>query len=407
MVALTRKRRADIAMSSSELYQKQRKIVSNHIQGVNSAAGMRYSIDEGIFTMLKKYSMGTNLDEEILNQLLYNPNKDPSLSDFENNLRIGKSIYSQSLVIEYLLKSLFVTGTRVKTTEMRMKCSKLIAMAAIAVQNDAKSVFPSHTVGNQSYNDNDIDCLSKEIFLGSELCQQLENVVKFVVTDDVSDVSNSSVGSKFSGLCIKNSIVSQGCLLWAIDKSQNEDFPTSAAYPYTGPGLLSLTRIVSKHHPLLRELGMQVALQFLSHSNPELSYQKLSGIKEQALRLLLIISTKGMAVEIFNALTTKLKIGVLDAGLVRYFVGGCIEIMSGPYSPPIVRAFGKFLIDKSCVDILNAVYFDSKKKRALRKMMHEFNGMMADDFGNYSRITVEDRNLVLALKEAYTFPSII
>lgn len=409
---LTKKRRADIAVISSDLYQHERRKLrlSKSFSSNESSEGIHYSIDNGIVTMLKKFSMGTSLDEDLLNQLLYNPNKNQNLSEFENNVLIGERLYNQPLVMEYLLKSLFVPSCRVKTTEMKMKCSKLVAMATIAAQKDVRMIGLNESYnddGHNAENPNDqLDEQAKTILQGSQLCQQLENVVKFIVTDDETELG-SSVGSKLSVLCIKNPTVAQGFLLWAIEKSKNNEFPTSAAYPYTGPGLLSLSRIVAKYHPLLRDLAVQVASQFLNHTNSELSYQKLNAIKEQALRLLLIILTKGLATDVITVMTKKLKDGTLDAGLVRYFVGGCIDIMSGPFSPSIVRAMGDFLIDKSCIDILNAAYFDAKKKRALRSMIREFAITMNKENELYTRSTKDDRALIRGLQEAYAFSSVI
>lgn len=409
---LTKKRRADIALISSDLYQNERQKLrlSKSLSSNESSEGIHYSIDNDIVAMLKKFSMGTSLDEDLLNQLLYNPNKNQNLSEFENNVLIGERLYNQPLVMEYLLKSLFVPSCRVKTTEMKMKCSKLVAMATIAAQRDVRTIGLNESYnddGNNAENPNDqLDEQAKTILQGSQLCQQLENVVKFIVTDDETELG-SSMGSKLSVLCIKNPTVAQGFLLWAIEKSKNNEFPTSAAYPYTGPGLLSLSRIIAKYHPLLRDMAVQVASQFLSHTNSELSYQKLNAIKEQALRLLLIILTKGLAADVITAMTQKLKDGTLDAGLVRYFVGGCIDIMSGPFSPSIVRAMGDFLIDKSCIDILNAAYFDAKKKRALRSMIREFALTMNKENEMYTRCTKDDRTLVRGLQEAYAFSSVI
>jgi hypothetical protein len=409
---LTKKRRADIAVISSDLYQHQRRKLrlSNSLSANETTEGIKYSIDTGIVTMLKKFSMGTNLDEDLLNQILYNPNKNQNLSEYENNLLLGERLYNQPLVMEYLLKSLFVPSCRVKTTEMKMKCSKLVAMASLAVERDVRAINlnESNRDGNHRANDlnEEFDKQAKTILQGSQLCQELENVVKFVVIDDETE-AGSSVGSKLSALCIKNPTVAQGFLLWAIEKSNNNEFPTSAAYPYTGPGLLSLSRIIAKYHPLLRDMALQVASQFLVHSNSELSYQKLNAIKEQALRLLLIISTTGMATDVIKVMTNKLKDGTLDAGLVRYFVGGCIDVMNGPFSPSIVRAMGSFLIEKSCIDILNAVYFDVQKKRALRSMIQEFAMTMTKENELYSRSTKDDRTLILGLQEAYAFTSVI
>jgi len=244
------------------------------------------------------------------------------------------------------------------------------------------------------------------ILQGSKLCEQIENVVNFVVTEDTSsNGSTSSVGVQLSNLCIKCSAVAQGFLLWARERSNNSEFANTAAYPGTAPGILSLVRIIVNHHPLLRDLAIDIALLFLDHFNSELTYQKLNGIKEQALRLLLIVSTKGLAVDVFHAVGSKLKNerSKIDAGLIRYFVAGALEIMQPPLSLGIVRSMGGMLLLPKCTEALNAVYFDSRKKQKLGAFMGYFGDSVSDERCQFARSTQNDRAITTALKSAYTF----
>ena len=80
-------------------------------------------------------------------------------------------------------------------------------------------------------------------------------------------------------------------LLWATERAERSDFCLSAAYSNTAPGMLSLARIIAKHHFFCRPDVLQLTLLFFQHSNPEPSYQKTKDIKEQAVRVLLIMIT--------------------------------------------------------------------------------------------------------------------
>lgn len=241
--------------------------------------------------------------------------------------------------------------------------------------------------------------------MGSQLCEQVENIVKFAVTEDVSAVSStSSVGAQLSAQCIKCGTVAQGFLMWAEKRISNNDFISSAAYPYTAPGILSLLRIISNRHPLLRETVVDSALIFLDHSNSELSYQKMNTIREQALRLLLIIASKGLAIEVFEKVTSKLKgKSSFDPGMVRYFVGGALEVMRPPFSLSVVRSMGTMLLMKPCLGALNAVYFESSKKLALKKVIQSFMETVMEERGNFSRSINKDRSITAALKSSYPF----
>ncbi len=242
----------------------------------------------------------------------------------------------------------------------------------------------------------------KAILLGSQLCEQVENIVKFVVTEDISGSSDSSsVGAQLSAQCIKYSTVAQGFLMWAKTRASNSEFASSVAYQYTAPGILSLARIISIRHPLLRECVMDVAILFVKHSNSELSYQKLNAIKEQALRLLLIVASKGLVIEVFNIVASQLS--SFDSGLIRYFVSGALSIMRPPYSLSLVRSFGQLLLNKSCIDALNAVYFESNKKQALAKLVACFKETVLEEKSNFSRSANHDRSITLALASAYSF----
>jgi len=432
---LARKRRVDIALTSSELYQRQRRRIrlsrgnnkssnigsSNGLQtNVNSSEKLRYSVESGLVSTLKKYSMNVQMDAKLVEQLLYNPYKDKHLSAEENQKQLGHQLSQHSLGTQYLLRCLFLPGSRVKSPELKMKCSRLIALAVLATETELIEMIGDDKNSNDDNNVDDdekkkvdsgkeydykVTLLSKTILVGSQLCEQVESIVKFAVTEEVSAVSStSSVGTQLSAQCIKCGTVAQGFLMWAKKRISNSDFISSAAYPYTAPGILSLLRIISNRHPLLRETVVDSALIFLDHSNSELSYQKMNTIREQALRLLLIIASKGLAIEVFEKVTLKLKgKSSFDPGMVRYFVGGALEVMRPPFSLSVVRSMGTMLLMKPCLGALNAVYFESSKKLAFKKVIQSFMETVMKERGNFSRSINKDRAITSALKSSYPF----
>lgn len=240
------------------------------------------------------------------------------------------------------------------------------------------------------------------ILKGSELFEQVENIVKFVISEDAS---NSSVGTQITNLCVKSSTIAQGFLMWAKSRSSNKEFPSTAAYPYTAPGILSLARIIALHHPLQRTSAVDLALIFLRHTTSELSFQKLNAIKEQAVRLLLIISTKGLAVDVFNAVAGTMKRGgtPFDSGLIRYLISGALEIIRPPVSKSIVQSLGSLLLLPPCTEALNAGYFDSNKKQKLKVLIGQFLDAVSDEHRAFARCSSRDVSIATALKSAYKF----
>jgi len=405
---LLRKRRADTALTSSDLHQRQRRKVRMIGKSENRTEEydkIRYSVESGVVNLLKKYSMNTNIDDGVLNQLLYNPHSDKSLGTEQSQEKLGNLLRKYPLATEYLLRCLFVTSARIRSGEMKLKCCKLVAMASLTAEKDLKAQIDIED-GSVSIQEDQVSTMTKTILKGSQLCEQVENVVKFVVTEGVSvDEDTTSVGAQLSSLCVRCSAVAQGFVMWAQERITNDGFANSAAYPYIGPGILSLVRIIANHHPLLRSSAIEIALTFLGHSNSELSYQKMNAIKEQALRLLLIITTKGLSIDVFNAISESLKNGQskFDSGLIRYFITGVLDIVSPPISVSFVRSFGSMLLLPPVVDALNAVYFDSTKKQKFMKALTFFMEVVSEDRCDFARSTSHDRAIVDALKSAYTF----
>lgn len=225
-----------------------------------------------------------------------------------------------------------------------------------------------------------------------------------MVTEVATEGSASgSVGSQLSLLCIKCAPVSEGFLLWAKEKCNGNEFASSAAYPTLAPGILSLARVVAKHHPFSREKVVELAALFLGHSSSEVSPQKLNDIKGQSLRLLLIVSTQGLAVHIFYIIYQKVKKGLMDSNLIRYFISGALDIIRPPVSMSFIHAFGQLLTTKMCIDALNSEFFNKQKKRMLMELIKTFKSHVSQvKFTGAKKSSIE---LVTLLHTAYNVQS--
>ncbi len=224
--------------------------------------------------------------------------------------------------------------------------------------------------------------------------------MKFVVTEQASEtLSSGSVGSQLSLLCIKCAPVSEGFILWAREKCNGNEFAESAAYPTLAPGILSLSRIVAKHHPFSRESVVDLAILFLRHSSSELSFQKMNAIKEQSLRLLLIVLTQGLGVHIFQIISLKVKKGELDSNLIRYFISGALDIVHPPVSMSFIHAFSQLLTSKACIEALKSKFFAIQKKRALANLIASFKSHVSEEkFTGCDKMSTE---IVSSLQDIY------
>ena len=421
--ALMRKRRADIALTVGELYQRKRRRVApptpaeGNIEQISRSGGNGISLesvhdalDASVFEVLKKHSLGMSMDARLADQLL----RGSYGNDLTDRNRIGETLIKHPAAVSALLGCLFRPGSsRVRQLELRHKCAKLVALAVSAGERAVESSSPQNPSERSSGNirsPDDEERLTKVLLKASQLCESVENMVTFTVVDTIESddgaSSSMSVGRQLSSQCIQHASVAQGVLLWATELGNGLDFANSAAYPTLAPSLLSLVRIISTHHPFARPATLDLAFVFLKHSSPDLMYQKISALKEQGIRLLLWLMVHGQAVDIFNVLTPKLRKGVgaggsgMDSANLRYFVSGALDIMQPPLSIPLVRSMGTFLATKSCVDVLLSSHFDMGKKKKLRKLLGHFQTTV--EVGRKGdRAGVDDTALVSSLQSVY------
>jgi TH1 protein len=241
------------------------------------------------------------------------------------------------------------------------------------------------------------------IVQGSQLCEQVETMISFLVVteSDTPEQTALSVGQKLCSLAMKCAPVALGVVIWAREFTQGRDYAASASFPTISPSILSLVRLVAMKHPFARADALHIALAFLGHSNSEISYQKVNSIKEASLRLLLFLLTKGDVVPVFSNLlirVRKVDSSELDASLIRYFVGGVLEIAHAPVSPVFIRMFGRFLNTPRVMDAVRSSYFADVSRKRLANLVLSFKGVRLFDG---SPLNKEDEVLVMTLLATY------
>jgi len=380
---LFRKRRLDVACTISDLHQRQRRRLHpdkdensksdststeapSMISGIND--DRRNEIESAILTFLRRYCLGTQIDDSLLDKMLPNAPSGP-----ETNF-IGKLLVNYSIATEALLGYLYKPGQRVGLMSLRGKCGRLTALAVLAAEKqsleEARNIDP-----NVLEPETDEEDLTQMLLEGSQLCEQLENMVSFIVTAGAikGNRSTMSPGEQICNLAVKCVPISQGVAMWAREVTRGVEFVSSASYASISPSIMTLVRIIYMHHPFTRDDVCEVAFQFLKHSNSEVVYHTMNTLKEQSLRLLLFLCTKGEAPIVFGQLMSLLKDpgrSGLDASLIRYFISGLLEIASPPFSIPFIRSLVILLKAPASVDALKTSYFNKDSKNSLMSIMN-------------------------------------
>ena len=147
---------------------------------------------------------------------------------------------------------------------------------------------------------------------------------------------------------------------------------------------------------------MDVALTFLGHTNSEISSQKMNSLKEQSLRLLVILLCKGEVISVFGMVTSLINrqgVAVIDSSLLRYFVGGLLDVMKPPFSLVIIRAMGAMLLSKMCIEAIRSKFFGDVNQGRLKCIVTQFE--VGIENGESVKATVSDKKLVSLLVSVY------
>ena len=414
---LERKRKLDVALMTSDLHQRQRRRTDptgagEAGPGLAKVADMRDmardALDMAAAKMIKRYASGLSLDSDTTEQLL-------RASYGDSKLLVGDVLNAHPTALEALMTYLYKPGRmRVKSIEIRHRCAKLVALSALALQEalanqgtgekgEAAATTTANGDGDEGGGgsgdgDSDgpssvnLDESTKAVLRGSQLCEQIENVVSFTAVDDATHGKDSSAGRELSSLCIRHAPVGRGALVWATERARSADFCDSAAYPTLAPSILSLARIVGLHHPLLRPMAIDLALTFIGHSPPDLAFQKVQALKEQSLRLLLLLATRGEAARVLGAVGTS---GLLDAPNLRYFVAGLLQVVQPPVSLALVHSLGGLLSSKACVEALRSLeHFAAESRAALMGLLDAFRLALSSKGNLASSATPANKALV-------------
>jgi hypothetical protein len=399
-----RKRKLDVALIMSDLFQRKRRRVNPRAYNVNddgvdinrpggntsSISDLEDTLDSAISQLLMKNSLGIQLDKESADSVLkyaYGGSTD----------RIGDLLVEHPTAVKVLLNHLFGPKQRIRQLETRLKFARLLALAVTASERAARRLSNGEQATvTESLDD---DALTQVILKGSQLCELLENMVSFTVLDNIDQNTEGSAGRQLSALCIRHSVVAVGALIWSKQFAGVPDFASTASYPTITPCILSLARLICRHQPLTRPAVLEMSLIFLGHSNREISHRTMQSIKEQSLRLMLWLATQGLSLSVISAVQNKLeKVGStdMDAALLRYFFAGLIEIVRPPLSLPFVRTLGGLMLKRPCLDALQSVHFEASRREQMKQLINQFQTT-----GDNHELWEEDKNLLSMLKSAY------
>ena len=237
--------------------------------------------------------------------------------------------------------------------------------------------------------------------------QKVENLVSFSISERYATIDPlASVGRQLSYLCSRHAIVAHGFLLWANDRFSSSVFVGSAAFSSLAPGILGLARISATNHVPMGLAVLELALVFLGTGgksggrDADVSFRKATELRRMAVRLLLVLCTCGVAVDVLYAVSDAISDDVgrglgglkgkknnatggrevsktfsgqgqgergrgdgryargsvltvtIDASLLRYFLFGMFEIFRPPYSRALAAAVINLLSKGVCVDAI-------------------------------------------------------
>jgi hypothetical protein len=385
---LFRKRRLEVALTISNLQQTQRKRSRATEKDDNGAK--RTALETALMKFVRRHASGIKIDDSLLNTML------PQGLDLDTASMVGELLIHQPIAIHALLGYIYKPGSnRLVVSSVKNKCARLLAVATIAAEKNAAK----EATGNESFDPSDEVALTRSILQGSQLCEQLESMVSFLVT--ASSDNKDSPGQKLVTLALENAAVAQGVILWARDFTHGHEYAASASFPTLSVSILSLVRIISLQLPFTRKCGVEIAFRFLSHSNSDISYKKMNAIKEQGLRLLLCLMASGEVVQVVGGLTKMLQEqgkSDLDASLIRYVVAAILQIVRTPVSVLFVRTFGMLLTTNKCQDAIRSTYFGEENRRALTRLLTSMKTILGVDGKEIGKC---DREFVLSLCYAY------
>ena len=358
---LFRKRRLDIALTMNELHQRQKRRYTPPNSTVNQRQRWD-NLETALLTFLRRYATGVHIDDSVLDPLL------PSDLDSEESSKLmGSLLIKHPLSIRVLLGCLYKPGaSRVTSNVLKSKCARLLALSVVAAE-DALGTPHSGEKSNEV-------AAHRLILQGCKLCEQLELMVSFLVSDGSAKSAVPSPGLVLCNLALKSAVVASGSMMWAKELTNGSEYAASASFPTLSVSILSLVRRIALEQPFTRRDALAVAIGFTKHTNSDVSYQKLNAIKEQSIRLMLCLMAKGESSTVLAEFAQRLQQQPeMDAALVRYFVAGVLEIVRVPVSLAFGREFAQFLKAPRCVDAVRSSYFGEPHQTRLSLLLKSFH----------------------------------
>lgn len=401
--ALFRKRRLDVALTISELHQRQRRRMKpspdEDVVLLSREDPRKKNMETGLLSFLRRYSVGTQIDDRVLEALIPTGLNMQAAAD-----EVGELLIAYPLAIRALISCIFKTGSSTRIpASTKSKCARLVALAVLAGEKKARAEIGERSIGGTAERESpDEVALTRMLMQSAQLCEEVVLMAAFVVTSDGDQKGLVSPGQQLCNLALRSAPVALGVMFWAREVTKGNEFTSTATYPTFSPSILSLVRIVALEHPCTRTDAADIAFTFLRHStSSEISYKKINEIKEQSLRLLLFLLVHGEAPSVLRTMTTRLQQTdaiKLDASLLRYFIGGVLEIVQPPFSLPFVRLFGALLKTPSCIEAVRSAYFGDANHLQLKSLLTNFKESCAlkDDIA-----TKTDLVLVAFLSKTY------
>lgn len=378
---LSRKRRLEVALTVSELHQRPRRRLKPSpdqeeevvvlVSDGDSDEKEKKRIEAGLQNFLRRFSVGTQVDDLVLDALLPTGLNTQASAD-----AVGVMLITYPLAIRALLSHMFRTGGTTKVPpSTKSKCARLVALATLASEKKARVEIGESETPNEDSPDE--VALTRMLVQGSQLCEEMALMASFVVTSTGKERGALvSPGQHLCNLALKCASVAQGVMIWADDCIRQTDFTSSATYPTFSPSILTLVRIVALRHPCTRLEAADIAFTFLKQNVAgDVPYKKLNQIKEQCLRLLIFLIVHGESPTILRTLTTLLGKGViikLDASLMRYFISGLLEVVKPPMSLVFVRLLGAVLKTPRCIEAVKSPYFKEASQKRLKSILSNF-----------------------------------
>jgi TH1 protein len=269
---------------------------------------------------------------------------------------------------------------------MKSKCARLIALATeaatqFAFEFEASKQGNTNEEGELAGDELGEVTLTRMIVDGSRYCEELETTVAFHVFSGCNKgpKGNLSGGQKLYELTLKCAPVALGVMIWAKEHTRGREFSSSASFPTVSSSILSLVRLVAISRPITRRDALEIAVTFLEHSNSDISYKTISAIRENALRLMIVLLTKGEVVAVLETMIKRLENrsrSDIDASLIRYFVFGIVDVVKGPVSPVLVSLMTRLLGVSKVLDALRSSYVTKENMQRLRTFISLFPSTM-------------------------------